>query len=119
MRPGVNLDAFVIMPNHVHGVVVIPRRGVSQYAPTGSSAFRSPSLTIGAIIRGFKSAATKRVNELRGKPGLPLWQRSYYEHIVRDDEDLGRIRTYITDNPANWAEDRENPENKRSRASHP
>jgi REP element-mobilizing transposase RayT len=66
---------------------------------------------VGAIIAGFKSAATKRVNQLRESPGLPVWQRNYYDHIIRDDEDFNRIREYIRDNPRRWAEDEENPAN--------
>ena len=77
------------------------RKGVSQYAPT----FRSPSQTIGAIIRGFKSAVTKRINIIRRTPGRPVWQRNYYEHIIRDEDSCRRISEYIINNPRNWAED--------------
>jgi REP element-mobilizing transposase RayT len=116
IRPGVELDDYVIMPNHLHGIVIIgePRRGVSQYAPTENKPFkalRSPSQTLGAIMRGFKSATTKRINLLRVAPGAPVWQRNYYEHIIRNDVDLHRIRTYITNNPLQWAIDEENPVN--------
>jgi len=82
IRPGVELDDYVIMPNHLHGIVIIgdTRRGVSQYAPTenttSSKALRSPSQNLGAIIRGFKSATTKRINLSHGTPGNPVWQRN-------------------------------------------
>jgi putative transposase len=117
IRPNVELDAFVVMPNHFHAIVVIVddyravnRGGVlqygrMQYAPT----FWSPSQTIGAIIRGFKSAITKHINDLRDTPGVPVWQRNYYEHIIRNEEDLNRARDYIANNPTQWMEDETNP----------
>ena len=70
--------------------------------------FRSPCKTVGAIIRGFKSASTKWINVFRGTPGMAVWQRNYYEHIVRGDEDLERIREYIRNNPVNWSLAEEN-----------
>jgi REP element-mobilizing transposase RayT len=124
VRPNVSLDAFVVMPNHVHAIVVIETayRGVSQCAVTEpvrhvpaetaisvSASACSPSQTVGAIVRGFKGAVTKRVNEYRGTPGEPLWQRNYYDHVIRTDADLERIRRYIDDTPARWADDEENP----------
>ena len=60
-------------------------------------------------MAGFKSAATKRINELRNAPGTPVWQRNYYEHVIRDEYDLSRVRDYIVNNPAQWALDRDNP----------
>jgi len=63
------------------------------------------------MVRGFKSAATRRINESRGTPGVPVWQRNFYEHIIRDDLDLNRIRQDIRDNPAQWIFDREHPAN--------
>lgn len=113
VRDNVRLDAFVMMPNHVHGIIVITRRpdrcrGESQFAPTMRE-FRSPSHTLGAIVRGFKGAATRRINRLRGAPGEPVWQRNYYEHIVRNWRDLERIRQYIAENPAHWHRDRNHP----------
>jgi REP element-mobilizing transposase RayT len=120
--PFVELDEFVVMPNHVHGVVWIAdaeRRGVACNAPTNrrnASVSRMAEISpksgsLAAIIRSFKSAATKRINEWRDAPGAPVWQRNYYEHIIRDEESLDRIRQYIIDNPAQWAMDRENPAN--------
>jgi REP element-mobilizing transposase RayT len=60
-------------------------------------------------VGGFKSAITKRINESRATPGAPVWQRNYYEHIVRNDDELFRIRDYIVNNPMQWKMDRENP----------
>jgi REP element-mobilizing transposase RayT len=99
---------FVVMPNHVHGIVWLLDRDVPAETtipkPGGS---RRQSL--GAILAGFKAASTKRVNIRRAMPGAPVWQRSYYEHIIRNDESLDDIRRYIAENPARWAFDRENP----------
>ena len=65
--------------------------------------------SIPTIVRSFKSIVAKRINELRHTPGVPIWQRNYFEHVVRDEESLNRIRQYILDNPAHWEFDRENP----------
>ncbi len=123
IRPRVTLDAFVIMPNHIHGIIALSDhgRGTLQRAPTTDDAppdgaptverFGKPtSDSIPTIIRLFKSATTKRINEMRHAPGVPAWQRNYYEHVIRDDASLNRIRRYIVDNPAQWADDDENPE---------
>ena len=113
IRPNVELDYFIVMPNHFHGIVRImsDRRGVLQYAPTSEKrAFHSPSQTIGAIVRGFKSATTKYINQLRGAPGVPVWQRNYYEHVIRNENELFETRKYIQDNPLKWDLDPENPD---------
>lgn len=79
-------------------------------ASTGGGNRAGPSSgSVGALMAGFKSAVTKRINILRGMPGVPVWQRNYHEHIIRDEESLARIRRYIMDNPRQWALDRENP----------
>ncbi len=118
IRPRVVVDAFVVMPNHLHGIVILTddggRRGTLQRAPTqcapATERFGQPTPgSIPTIVRLFKSATTKRINDMRGTPGLPVWQRNYYEHIIRDDESLRRIRQYIRDNPVHWAFDRDNP----------
>jgi len=107
--PYVSLDAFVIMPNHIHGILVIyeqPSVGAQHAAPANQSV--APG-SLGAIIRSFKSASTKHINELRKSPSNPIWQRNYYEHVIRNDDELDRIRQYIIYNPVLWAVDRENP----------
>jgi putative transposase len=122
MRANVELDEFVLMPDHFHGIIVLhaERNGEPvrancssprQFQQNSMTPFRSPSKTIGAIIRGFKSASTKRANELRDAPGLPLWQRNYYEHIIREQVELDRIRKYILLNPAGWTHDDEDLDN--------
>ena len=107
-RQNIKCDRFVVMPNHFHGIVEITesRRGVLQYTPT---TMQSPSQTIGAIVRGFKSAVTKQINMIRQTPGTKLWQRNYYEHIIRNKNDYNRIYEYIENNPLKWALDSLHP----------
>ena len=104
--PCVELDTFVVMPNHVHGAIVLTMVGAQHAAPLRDNV--QPG-SLGAIVRSFKSAATRRANQLRGTPGVPLWQRNFYEHIVSSEEDLAHVRQYIVDNPSTWAEDEDNP----------
>ncbi|MDH7489256.1 MAG: hypothetical protein QHH80_07075 [Anaerolineae bacterium] len=61
-------------------------------------------------MRSFKSAVARRINELRGTLGAPVWQRNYYERIIRNDREWNAVREYIQNNPANWAQDAENPD---------
>jgi REP element-mobilizing transposase RayT len=110
----VELDEFVVMPNHVHGIVVIIENVGATHAsplrwrrPTHPAGPKKRS--IGAVVGSFKSAVTKRINELRNTPGTSIWQRNYYEHVMRDDASLCRIREYIVQNPLQWEYDRENP----------
>ena len=93
------LDEFVIMPNHLHGVLAF----------VGHAGGASPSPTLFEVIGTFKSISTIKVNKLLGRRGVPLWQRSYYEHIVRTGEDLRKIQGYILENPLMWSLDPENP----------
>jgi len=104
----VHLDAFVVMPNHLHGILVLQGRGTACRAPT--EAFGRPIAgSLSTITRSFKSASTRLVNLERGTPGASFWQRGYYERIVRDDDNLNRLRRYIEENPLRWALDEENP----------
>ncbi len=117
--PHVEIDALVIMPNHLHGIIVITGGVVAQHAaplqtPTDLK-HPNPSIpnvkagSVGAIARSFKSAATKRINECWCASGDTVWQRNYYERIIRDEKELNDTRQYIEANPARWAEDIENP----------
>ncbi len=104
------LDVIVIMPNHVHGIIVLNGVGAQHAAPLHRHPHTNvPPGSLGAIVRSFKSAASKQINELRTPPGTPLWQRNYYEQIVRNADELHSIRQYIVNNPLQWALDRENP----------
>jgi len=129
--PNVELDVFVAMSNHVHGVIVIAERddvpprkdGVveacnvgAQHAAPLHDVPRHTNVepgSLGAIVRSFKSAVTKRINETRDTAGVPVWHRNYYEHIIRDEKSLNAIRQYIDGNPANWTNEEENPINLR------
>ena len=113
LRDNVSLDAWVVMPNHFHGILYLSdiRRGTARRAPTSEYFGRPVPGSLPTIIRAFKSATTQRINQWRRTPGARLWQRNYYEHVIRDDADLNRIRQYITDNPLHWALDREHPDN--------
>jgi putative transposase len=122
--PNVQCDAFVVMPNHAHGIVVITDdgRGTAGRAPTASRApttSRAPTAeqfgkpvpgSLPTIVRSFKSAVTKRINDTRDTPGAVFWQRNYWEHVIRNDADLARIREYIQNNPARWMDDQLHPD---------
>ena len=110
--PHVKLDAFVVMPNHFHGILWLINAGPGAPA-RDSMVSTQPHLlpgSLGAIIGNFKSITTRRINQVRKTPGQPVWQRNYYEHIIRHDKELNAIRQYIFDNPTNWMEDAENPD---------
>lgn len=123
IRGEIELDTFIVMPNHVHGIVEItqnaerPRRLNAAPLPDRRGDRRSPppdgprSKSLGAFIAGFKSAVTKSINELTGTPGAPIWQRNYYEHVIRDASEWNHLREYIAANPRQWETDRENPRN--------
>jgi len=104
----VDLDEYVVMPNHLHGVIVIRdvRRGGSRTAPTRRPQAIKP---LGRLVGAFKTVSTRRINAIRGMLGIPAWQRNYYEHIIRDEEELNRIRQYVIENPLHWEQDPENP----------
>jgi REP element-mobilizing transposase RayT len=109
IRPELELDEFIIMPNHLHGIIVIkdvPRNMVGTH---GSASLRRQPRSLGSIIAGFKSAATKRINEERKMPRTPVWQSRFYEHIIRNGKDLNNIREYFINNPMQWHVDEENP----------
>jgi putative transposase len=114
VRPNVELGAYVVMPNHFHGLLIFVDDvaytvgATRRVAPTKST-LQSGSL--GAVMAQFKSIVTKQINLLRNTPGIPIWQRNYYEHIIRNDDDLNRIHRYIESNPSMWADDTENPAN--------
>ena len=108
LRPYVMLDAYVVMPNHFHAIFFLDNqeRATQRVAPTGekSGAGLKPA-SVGSIVGQFKSQVTKRIIALWGPQKGPIWQRNYYEHVVRDEDDLNRIREYIQNNPIGWLED--------------
>jgi REP element-mobilizing transposase RayT len=114
--PNTDLDMFVVMPNHVHGIIVLRdslNTGMKQGTTPHAESFGRPvSGSLPTIIRSFKSATTRRVNETRNIPNMPVWQRNYYEHIIRNEDALHRMREYIALNPLRWHEDAENPQHR-------
>jgi putative transposase len=135
--PNVSVDGRITMPNHGHAIIKIDhaRRGAvaaphvatpnvvaSHDAMSDDAASHDGNAggktgeetsplrpTLGQIVAYYKYQTTKRINELRGRPGVPFWQRNYWEHVVRDEIDLNRIRQYIENNPLRWHEDQLNP----------
>jgi putative transposase len=113
IRREVELDTFVVMPNHIHGVVtIVGAQGLAPLQQDHPILQRKPR-SLSTLIWGFKSAVTRRFNDLRGTPYTPVWQRNYYEHVIRNESDLSEIRQYIVKNPLKWDLDRENPQNAR------
>jgi putative transposase len=114
-------DKFILMPNHVHATLFLATPTSSPGAPSGAPTDRN-SLTragcgalmsrssLAAIIRAFKSQSAIGVNKIRMTPNRPLWQRNYYEHIIRTSKSLNELRRYIHENPARWPTDEENPQ---------
>ncbi len=127
---GVEIDQFVIMPNHFHGIVTTvgagfprpnqtdatitvgagsPRPNQTDQTNQGGETPPLRGVTLGQIVGYFKYQSTKHINQTRNTPGTPVWQRNYYERVIRDDRELTTIRQYIADNPAKWAEDENRP----------
>ena len=139
IRPGILLDAFAIMPNHIHAIIAITDDGklplfdktIENIYPNvgsnccsteidnrtnGSSSLRDiiPRMkpnSISSMVSGFKSVTTKQINILRDALGNPVWQTRFYDHIIRDEESFENIREYIKNNPANWDRDSKNHDN--------
>jgi REP element-mobilizing transposase RayT len=114
-RPNVELDAFVVMPNHVHGIVFLKNtddvgecstktRRARRAVPLRQEQFGKPTKgSITTIIRAYKSAVSKMIHQ--SGYAETIWQRNYYEHIIRDEFEYQRIYSYIENNPFNWRED--------------
>ncbi|HUV87786.1 MAG TPA: transposase [bacterium] len=118
VREEIGLDAFVVMPNHVHGIVVIKHDIYgNDVGATGQSPLQRPNyrprgparFSLASYIVGYKGAVTRRINAQRKTPGAPVWQRNYYERVLRNDDELNRARFYIQENPARWVDDDYNP----------
>ena len=116
IRSHVVLHEFVIMPNHVHGIIQLVgadcirpndmQPGRVQRAPTvPSTSMIQRAPTVGDVVRGFKSSVTKRLNTITGASGQRIWQRNYYEHIIRSEEAYLKIADYIQTNPQRWETD--------------
>jgi REP element-mobilizing transposase RayT len=113
--PDVNLDAFVVMPNHLHAIVfLVDRDGGGEPYSTPGRTQRSAPTTLPGLVRRFKTLSMARAVHAHsvvdaGRLWGRIWQRGYYEHVIRNDASLDRIREYIINNPAGWPRDPENP----------
>ncbi len=105
----VELGEFVVMPNHIHGIISIVNVEATHASPLPRISQGPAPGSIGSIIGSFKSAATRRVYAFTNNHEKPLWQRNYYEHIIRNERDHLAIYDYILANPMNWEKDEENP----------
>lgn len=116
IRSEIILDEFVVMPNHIHGIVMIEKNNnvVGANDDISGANSRSPlqrrmkPKSISSFIAGYKSVVTKQINQIRNTPRQQVWQRNYYDHIIRNEQDLTRVREYIVNNPLKWEEDIEN-----------
>ncbi len=116
----VRTDEFIVMPNHFHGIIIIndnPNTSVgamshrpdAESVSIGATQRRPYKVTLGRIVAFFKYESTKKMNETIDSPGSRIWQRDYYEHVIRNEHDLNRIREYISNNPAMWPTDENDP----------
>ncbi|MFC1564128.1 transposase [candidate division KSB1 bacterium] len=114
------LDEFIIMPNHVHGIIVITDSGTDYVGAIHELPLHHElslqqdhhefmkqrrQMKLPKIIGRFKMITSKHINRIRQTPGIPVWQRNYYERIIRNEEELHEIREYIVNNPVNWEND--------------
>lgn len=100
--PTVTLDAFVVMPDHVHGIIILGENKRSKtYPPTDWPKGTIPG-SIPAIVQNFKSVSSRRINQAMGTPGRRIWQEDYYDRIIRDASHLEHTRQYIAANPSRW-----------------
>ena len=141
--PRIELDEFVVMPNHIHGILVLigaglkpalshttpvvrpqqihgaglpaglqtpdPRAGLKPAPTISGDAGKDKRRSLSEIVRAFKTFSARKINELRRTPREPVWQRNYFDHIIRNEETLNKIREYISANPRQWENDPENP----------
>ena len=120
IRTNFQLDEWIIMPNHLHGIVMIcnPEKNNLETQDFGiifEDKKKQKSNSLGVFIGGFKASVTKRINCYRHTYDIPLWQRNYYESVIRDENHLEKVRKYIINNPISWQEDPENIPNKRQK----
>lgn len=128
IRKEINIDYFIVMPNHLHFILSIDSPSVGPYGNTAlpesmieqeqcsndndqcrpyvHTALRSPSKNVGAMVRGFKAVVTTEINRLRNTPRQPVWQPGYYDHIIRNYDEYLRCAKYIETNPLRWELDR-------------
>lgn len=118
--PFLRLETFVVMPNHVHGILAIVERAdanshdaARREKPGAASSAPTELSRLARVVRAFKSLSAVAINGICHSSGKPVWQRNYYEHVIRGPGDLRRFQRYIVENPLRWEFDQENPGRKR------
>ena len=106
----VKVDKYVIMPNHIHMIIIISVEAIHELPlpPYVNNPGTRRKMLIPKIVGYYKMNVSRDINRIRHKIGFPVWQRNYYEHIIRNEKELNRIRRYIINNPPKWEYDREN-----------
>ncbi|MCX6149524.1 MAG: hypothetical protein NTX22_03250 [Ignavibacteriales bacterium] len=107
----VEVDYFVVMPNHLHGIIIINEQSSHRRGEVTSPLRWKHRITLGKIIAYYKYQTTKIINQRDEKIGEKIWQRNYYEHIIRNENDLFHIRQYIENNILKCSLDKHYPEN--------
>ena len=109
---GIEIDEFCVMPNHIHGILIINRRGVIHHALMENDGLDQGAMncarTLGQIVRCFKSRCAYEINKINKTMGLKIWQRNYFERIIRNEKEYLKIKEYIKNNPKIWKRDRNN-----------
>lgn len=108
IRDNVIMDDYVIMPNHIHGIIVLNSHLCAEKTTWRVVSTTLKSSSLGSIVGQIKSITTKRIRKLTNNPEIKIWQPRFYEHIIRNDKELFEIRTYIKNNPLKWSEDEYN-----------
>lgn len=114
LRPTIIEHAFIVMPNHVHGLVSFDANVMEDHpvaSHRNATRFQRQPRSLGTLVSGFKGAVTRWVRNELGDPQFVLWQAGYHEHIVRNHQAFETIQGYVINNIAKWTEDRENPVN--------
>jgi putative transposase len=107
--PDINNSIFIVMPNHIHGLISFQEFKRAGFVNRWGKPAPTRPFTLSEIVRAFKTYSSRRINQLRNTPGVHIWQRGYYEHIIQSEQEYHQIGEYILFNPAKWESDRENP----------
>jgi len=104
------LDKFIVMPNHFHGIMIVDNSIVETGLKPVSTITNNMDDTkkrhgLFEFVRALKTFSSRRINELRNSPGMPVWQPRFHDRIIRNENELNRIREYIVNNPHNWVKD--------------
>lgn len=105
--PYANIDSFVVMPNHVHGIIALDNPDGKH--EIDKKKFKPELRSLSIVVRNYKAAVSIRVKEKY--PNIVIWQSRFFDRIIRDERELYAIRKYIDDNPLQWHEDKNNPDN--------